>query len=168
MSGSTTARHRGKRWFDPRHLGSRGITLAELAATVSVIGVVLLALSPVLSRLLQVYELRGAAQRLYADLQRARIAAISENNRYRVHVEAGSDRYVIHDDDNSDDVENDGASSLVTLSISEGAGVTFSAAGTVGFAPNGTALAPVTFTIRNPVGESRTVKIESGGRIRVQ
>ena len=167
MGGSPT-RHRERRRFDPRTLGSRGITLAELAATVSVIGVVLLALSPMLSRLLQVYELRGAAQRLYADLQRARIAAISENNRYRVRVEAGSDRYVMHDDDNSDDIENDGAESLSNLSISEGAGIQFSAPGAVGFAPNGTALAPITFTLRDPRGETRTVRVESGGRIRVQ
>lgn len=166
MSDAKAARGDGAR--RRRRLGARGITLAELAATLSVAGVVLLLLVPVMSRLLQVYELRGAAHRLYADLQRTRIAAIAENNRYRFRVEAGSDRYIVHDDENSDDVENDGDRSLVIGSVSEGAGIQFSGAASVGFAPNGTALAPASFTVRDPHGDTRTVTVESGGRIRVQ
>ncbi len=167
MAGSMGRNCNRGRW-DPRRLGSSGLTLAELATTVSVGGVLLLVLVPVLSRLLQVYELRGAAQRLYADFQRARVAAIAQNNRFRLVAVAGSGRYVLHDDDNSDDVENDGTQSLADGNISEGAGIEFGSAGVVSFAPNGTALAPATFTLRDTHGGTRTVTVESGGRIRVQ
>ena len=53
--------------------GEEGLTLAELVTTLGLSAIVLLAMAPVMSRLLDVYQLRGAAQQIYGELQRARL-----------------------------------------------------------------------------------------------
>jgi Tfp pilus assembly protein FimT len=148
--------------------GEEGLTLAELATTLGFSAVVLLAMAPVLSRLAAAYQLRGAAQQMFGELQRARLAAVSENNRYAVRCEPGSDRYRVHDDDNDDDVENDASGSLWARALSDSPGVVFESADPISFAPNGTALGSGEIVLVNGAGEKRVVTVGAGGRVRIR
>ena len=145
-----------------------GLTLAELATTLGLSAIVLLAMAPVLSRLAAAYQLRGAAQQIFGELQRARLAAVSENNRYAVRCEPGSDRYRVHDDDNDDDVENDAKESTWERVLSDSPGVVFASVDTISFAPNGTALEYGEIVLVNGAGEKRAVSVGAGGRVRIR
>jgi Tfp pilus assembly protein FimT len=148
-------------------LGESGVTLAEIATTVSVLAVLLLAVVPVLSRLLDAYHLRGAAHQVYAELQRTRLAAVMQNNRYRFDVVSASE-YVIHDDKNSDD-ENNGMDTVVRRSLeADSPGVTLAADNVITFTPNGAALSTGNITLTNRSGATKTVSVAAGGRIRLQ
>jgi len=148
--------------------GEEGLTLAELATTLSLSAILLLAMVPVLSRLIEMYQLRGAAQQIFGELQRARLAAVTENNRFQVRVDEGSDRYRIHDDDNDDDAENDGDGSTITRGIPDSPGVTFHSGDVITFAPNGTALTYGKIVLENESGETRVARVAAGGRVRIQ
>jgi Tfp pilus assembly protein FimT len=147
----------------------RGITLGDLSVTLSAFALVLLALAPVLSRLLDLYHLRGAAQQMFAELQRARLAAVMENNRFQVSVIEGSADYVLHDDGNNDGVDNDGSDALVTRTLAvDSPGVTLTADSTITFAPNGAALSTGRITVSNRAGATKVIAVSAGGRIRLQ
>lgn len=146
----------------------RGVTLADLSVTLSAVAIMLLAFVPVLSRLLDMYHLRGAAQQMFAELQHARLAAVMENNRFQVRVVDGSPEYVIHDDSNNDDVDNDGSTAVVTHSLAvDSPGVSLSADGVITFAPNGAALSGGRITVRSRSGATKTIAVGAGGRIRL-
>src|SRR5512143_2135356 len=70
MSGN---QHAGISVVRERVRGSRGITLADLSVTLTAFAILLLAFVPILSRLLDMYHLRGAAQQIFAELQHARL-----------------------------------------------------------------------------------------------
>jgi Tfp pilus assembly protein FimT len=145
------------------------VTLAEIAATLALFTALTLSAVPVLPRLLAAYQLRGATQYVYSELQQARVAAVTENNRYRFSVEDGSPRFVIHDDENSDDAENDGGGTLTTRSLeADSPGVTLNADGTVSFAPNGAARVPRRIYLTNGAGDMSVVTVSAGGRIRIE
>jgi Tfp pilus assembly protein FimT len=146
-----------------------GLTLADLSITLGAFAVLLLALVPVLSKLLDAYHLRGAAHQMFAELQRARLSAIMQNNRYRLTVVGGSPVYVIHDDNNNDDVDNDGTDSVQTRSLAnDSPGISLVADNDITFAPNGTALTLGQIIVTNQSGATRTIAVGAGGRIRLQ
>lgn len=147
----------------------RGITMADLSVTLTAFAILLLAFVPVLSRLLDMYHLRGAAQQVFAELQRARLAAVMENNRYRFQVVDGSPEYVIHDDSNNDDVSNDGADAVVTRTLAvDSPGVHLATDNVITFAPNGGAITTGRITISSRSGDSKVIAVGAGGRIRLQ
>jgi Tfp pilus assembly protein FimT len=145
-----------------------GVTLADLSVTLTAFAIMLLAFVPVMSRLLDMYHLRGASQQIFAELQRARLAAVMENNRYQFRVVNHSPEYVIHDDTNNDDVENDGSDAVVmhTLAI-DSPGVSLSTDGVITFAPNGAAIAGGRVTVSSRSG-TKVIAVGAGGRIRLQ
>jgi Tfp pilus assembly protein FimT len=145
-----------------------GFTLADLSVTLSVFAVLLLALVPVLSRLLDAYHLRGATQQVFAELQRARMSAVTQNNRVQLSVVSGSPVYVVHDDKNSDDIANDGTGSVVEHSLDmDSPGVVLASDDVITFAPNGAALNTGRITLANRFG-SKTITVGAGGHIRLE
>jgi Tfp pilus assembly protein FimT len=145
------------------------VTLADLSITLTVFAIMLLALVPVLSRLLDMYHLRGAAQQVFAELQRARLAAVMENNRYRFDVIDGSPEYVIHDDGNNDDIDNDGQDAIVTRTLAvDSPGVSLKTDGIITFAPNGAALSGGRITVSSRTAGTKVIAVGAGGRIRLQ
>jgi len=145
------------------------VTLIDIAATLCVFALLLLSAVPIMPRLLAMYHLRGATQQVFSELQKARLSAVMENNRYRVAVTEGSSELTIHDDENNDGIENDGSAALSIRSlIDDNPGVTLGADGVVSFAPNGTSLGPRHIVLTNGVGESSTVVVSAGGRVFVQ
>jgi Tfp pilus assembly protein FimT len=149
-------------------LGEEGLTLAELVTALGLSAVLLLAAVPSMSRMMDAYQLRGAAQQMFGELQRARLAAVAENNRYRVDVDPGSNVYRVHDDDNDDDADDDGEAAVVSRTVSDGPGVKFDSADVITFAPNGTALRHGSITLVNASGDTRVVMVAAGGRVRIE
>lgn len=148
---------------------ARGVTLAEVATTLALLGAMSAVTAPALPRLLAAYQLRGAAQMVFSELQRARMAAVMENNRFRFTVVDGSPRFAVHDDENGDDVENDGDGSVVVRSVHvDSPGVVLKADGVVSFAPNGTARAARRIYVTSPFGDTAVVAVSTGGRICIE
>src|SRR2546427_11404812 len=88
-----------------RILGDQsGHTLIELMSAVSIVLILLGNAVPSFSNMLASYGLQGASRRVVADFQRARMAAVTENNRYIVRL-IGPPTHTGHDDGN-----NNGAS----------------------------------------------------------
>jgi Tfp pilus assembly protein FimT len=149
-------------------LGQGGLTLAELVTALGLSTILMLAMAPAMSRMMEGYQLRGAAQQIFGELQRARMAAVAQNNRYRIDVDPGSNVYRVHDDGNDDDVDDDGDGSVVSRTLSDSPGVKFDSADVVTFAPNGTALRYGSITLVNGSGETRVVSVAAGGRVWVE
>jgi Tfp pilus assembly protein FimT len=145
------------------------VTLAEITAAMALFAALTLSAVPVIPRLLAAYQLRGATQYVYSELQRARVAAVTENNRYRFSVAEGSAQFFIHDDENGDDVENDGDGSVSSRRLDvDSPGVKLSADGAVSFAPNGGARAPRRIYLTSATGSMSVVAVSAGGRIRIE
>jgi Tfp pilus assembly protein FimT len=145
------------------------VTLAEIAAAMALFAALMLSAVPVLPRLLAAYQLRGATQYVYSELQRARVAAVTENNRYRFTVADGTSQFFVHDDENGDDVENDGDGTVASLSLDvDSPGVKLSADGAVSFAPNGAARAPRRIYLTGTTGNTSIVTVSAGGRIKIE
>jgi Tfp pilus assembly protein FimT len=145
------------------------VTLAEITTGLALFTALTLSAVPVMPRLLAAYQLRGATQYVFTELQRARVAAVTENNRYRFRVEGGSPRFAIHDDENGDDVENDGRDTVTQHSLElDSPGVNLSADGAVSFAPNGVARAARRIYLTSAVAGTSVVTVSAGGRIRIE
>ena len=150
------------------HARERGITVAEISAAVAVVSVLSLAATPTFSALHKTYTLRGGALQIFAELQKARMAAVAENNPYRFSVVGGAGAfYTIHDDNNSDGIENNGET-VTTLNIqAENPGVAVETTDIVTFAPDGSAPTYGTITVKEG-NSTRTVAVSRAGRIRIQ
>ena len=135
-------------------------------ATLAVLAILLAVTAPLFSQIRQVYDLRGAAREIFSELQKARMAAVMENNRYRF-VLIDSSQYKIHDDNDNDNVEDAGETVTTKNVQTDSPGVTFTATNTVTFVPNGTASSYGTITLTNTSG-SKSVVVSSAGRIRIQ
>jgi Tfp pilus assembly protein FimT len=143
------------------------MTFAEISASLVVFSGILMLMAPIFSELLGMYHLRGATQELFAELQRARLAAVMENHRYRVSVDRGTGYYEIHDDKNNDNAEDSGEVSIRSVDI-QNPGVILEGDDIVTFLPNGTALTYGTFTVISRSGRTKSLVVSSGGRIRAQ
>jgi len=143
------------------------MTFAEVAASMVVFSGIMLIMAPIFTELLGVYHLRGATQELFAELQRARLAAVMENHRYRLTIVPGTGLYEIHNDKNNDNSEDSGEVSIRSVAI-QNPGIALAGDDIVTFLPNGTALTYGTITLSNGSGRTRTLIVSSGGRIRTQ
>jgi len=143
------------------------MTFTEVAASLVVCSGVLMLMTPIFSELLGIYHLRGATQELFAELQRARLAAVMENHRYRVSVEPGTGYYEVHDDKNNNDAEDSGEVTMRSVAI-QNPGVILEGDTVVTFLPNGTALTYGAITLVSRGGGTKRVVVSSGGRIRAQ
>lgn len=146
--------------------GEGGLTLIELMVTLAVLAILLAVTAPIFSQIRQVYNLRGAAREIFSELQKARMAAVMENNRYRFSL-VDSYNYKIHDDNDNDGAEDAGETVTTKNIQTDSPGVTLSATNTVTFIPNGTASTYGTITLTNTSG-SKSVVVSSAGRIRIQ
>jgi len=87
---------------------SKGYSLTELLATIAVLGIVLAIAVPDYSKWVLKRQINKESQKLYMDLMLARISAIKNNNDVIVTFIAGNNQYRIHDDTDSDGVQDAG------------------------------------------------------------
>lgn len=145
-----------------------GTTVAEVVASLVLLVGILSIMGPVFSQLLGIYHLRGATQEIFSELQRARLAAVMENHRYRLSVIEGTGTYEILDDKNNNGAADGGEVTTRGVDI-ENPGVVLSGEDIgVTFLPNGTALTSGSITISHGNGRTRSVVVSSGGRVRTQ
>ena len=154
-----------------RRGGSRarqsGTTVAELLATVAVLGTFVSTTMLTSSQVRPLYIVRGAARQIAADLQKTRLSAVTENNRYLVQFTT-SHTDTILDDNNNDGLAETGETVKTADIQLDWSGITMSSTGAITFLPNGTALAAVTITLQKAGAAAKTITISQAGSIRVQ
>ena len=151
----------------PTRARQRGTTVAELVAGAGVLVTLLGTTVVTASQMRPIYLIRGAARQVASDLQKARMSAVTENNRYVVNI-ASDHTDTILDDNNNDGTAETGETVKTTNIQLDWSGVTMSAGGSITFLPNGTALAPVTITLQRASATTKTITISQAGSIRVQ
>jgi Tfp pilus assembly protein FimT len=163
------------RWFlaRPTSRASRrgalqsGSTVAELLATVSVLGTFIGTTMLTTARVRPTYMVRGATRQVAADLYKARMAALTENNRYLVQF-TDSHTDTILDDNNNDGTAQTGETLKTSDMQRDWPGVTMSSTGAITFLPDGTVSTPVTVTVQKYGANDKTITVSQAGSIRVQ
>jgi len=148
--------------------GRSGLSVLELITTVAITSTLIATGLPNVSRTLQAYNLRGAAREMFAQLQTARVAAVTHNVHYRINQVSGSTHtYTVQEDLNANGIA-DAGEPITTFNIYDRApGVASSFTGPISFAPNGTASSFGTITLTNRFGDSRSVDVNAAGRIQI-
>jgi type IV fimbrial biogenesis protein FimT len=149
-----------------------GFTLIEMMVALAIGGIMTMMAVPNFAQMREIYRLRGATQEVYVSLQRARMAAIKENNGYRVYL-AGGTTIVLHDDLNNDGVQDIGEPIIQRNVTADALGVSMtgmSAASALTFRQNGTATISggiTTITVTNTSGYSKQLTVSPAGRITI-
>ena len=114
-----------------------GTTVAELLATVAVLGTFVSTTMLTSSQVRPLYIIRGAARQVAADLQKTRMSAVTENNRYLVQFTSNHTDTIL--DDNNNDGLTETGEAVRTADIQlDWSGVTMTSTGALTFLPNGT------------------------------
>ena len=154
-----------------RRGGSRaqrgGTTVVELLATVAVLGTFVGTTMLTSSQVRPLYIVRGAARQVAADLQKTRMSAVTENNRYLVQFTSNHTDTILDDNNNDGTAETGEGVRTVDIDL-DWSGVSMSSTGTITFLPNGTVVAPVTLTLQRAGTAAKTITISQAGSIRVQ
>jgi type IV fimbrial biogenesis protein FimT len=149
-----------------------GFTLIEMMVAIVIGSIMTMMALPNFNRMREIYRLRGATQEVYVSLQRARMAAIKENNGYRVYLTGGT-TIVLHDDLNNDGIEDVGEPKIQKNVAADALGISMtgmSAASAVTFRQNGTATISggiSTITVTNASGYSKQLIVSPAGRITI-
>lgn len=141
-----------------------GFSLAEIMIAIAIGGAMTALAVPNFRQMREGYRLRGATHQVFTALQRARIAAVKENNRYRFSV-AGS-TYTVHSDANNNNAINDGETVTNNDIHNTATNVSISSTATIVFATDGTATTTGTVTVSNSSG-SHTISVSPAGRVRI-
>ena len=141
-----------------------GFTLAELLVTITVVGILLALAAPSMATMSRIYGLRGAARQVYAELQNARMAAVTENRGYQFTV-TDSRSYKVLDDQNNDQGFADPSEVVISRQL-ESQGVTLSG-NAVTFTARGMASAAGTVTVTDAAGTAINVTVSPAGSIRI-
>ncbi|MBW2636880.1 MAG: GspH/FimT family pseudopilin [Deltaproteobacteria bacterium] len=142
----------------------KGFTLIELIISITIAVIIMAILAPELQKMMTRNRLNGAGRQIVNDLMSSRMKASSQNNRFRV-IFLDNHRYMIHDDDNNDNIVDTGETN-VTKDIQDSYhDVTFSATANPIFYPRGTSWG-TTVTVSNSVG-SRAVSVSTAGRVKI-
>jgi Tfp pilus assembly protein FimT len=142
--------------------------MVEIVVGVQLCVILALLAAPSFSQILQLYYLRGASRAIFADLQKARMAAVMENHRYRLTV-VDSHTYKVHGDTNNNGAEDPGESVTTRNVQGDSPHVQLAGTDTITFAANGTAPTSGTITVSNERGPtgSMTVAVSPAGRVRI-
>jgi len=145
----------------------RGTTVVELLATVAVLGTFVGTTMLTSSQVRPLYIVRGAARQVAADLQKTRMSAVTENNRYLVQFTSNHTDTILDDNNNDGTAETGEGVRTVDIDL-DWSGVSMSSTGTITFLPNGTVVAPVTLILQKAGTAAKTITISQAGSIRVQ
>jgi Tfp pilus assembly protein FimT len=137
--------------------GQEGFSLIQLLVTTTIVALLLGAASPNIASVSRVYGVRSAARQVYGELQKARMAAVTENRSYT---------FAVDDSGTSYSVGPSGAAVSKALYASS-QGVTISAANALTFTSTGTTSTTATITVTNPWGDTVGVSVSPGGRVRI-
>jgi prepilin-type N-terminal cleavage/methylation domain-containing protein len=140
-----------------------GFSLTEVLTSVAILAILSLTAMPVFSDIQQQYNLRGAARRIYSNMQRARIAAVVRNARHRAQVNSDGLVYLQEYDIVTGQWQDLSASALPN----DTPGIYVTGASQVVFSPDGTALDPAVLTVLNSTGMQKRILINRSGSIEI-
>lgn len=143
---------------------SKGYSIPELVVVMAIMGILAITAVPNYSLWVMAQEVDKEAQKLFLQLQLARIQAIKNNNDVIVNFNTVTNQYTIHDDTNSDAVVDAGETVKVMPLIPR---IRFGFSGTGVIDPDGSAVANsvaiagggsiITFDSRGQVSQSGSV-----------
>ena len=145
-----------------------GFSLMEFLVAFASAGIILAMAMMNMGLISQRFAARGATREIHGALQKVRMQAVAENNRFHFRLLGGSNhQYEIHDDSDGDGVE-DGGEVVRTYSIQASyPDATLTVPSTITFTTNGTAPASGSVTVNHPGGNS-VVNVTPAGRIKIQ
>ena len=88
----------------------KGFTLLELLIVISFVAIIMAIGIPNFSKWKEKYEINGQAKKVYFDMMLARSTSVKNNNNVSVTFDVSKNLYKVHDDTNSDSVEDHGES----------------------------------------------------------
>ena len=141
-----------------------GFSLAEIMVAIAIGGILMAMAIPNFALMREGYRLRGATYTVFTVLQKARLAAIKENNQYRFYI--NNNVYFVHDDLNNSGTEDAGESVTQFNIQSYAKDVSISSNATIVFAADGTAVTTGTLTVSNSRG-TKTIAVSPAGRVKV-
>ena len=89
---------------------NQGFTLLELLIVILFVGIIMAIGIPNFSKWKEKYEINGSEKKVYFDIMLARSTSVNNNNNVSVTFDVSKNLYKIHDDTNSDSVEDQGES----------------------------------------------------------
>jgi type IV fimbrial biogenesis protein FimT len=141
-----------------------GFSLAEMLVAIAIGGILTALAVPNFAQMRATYRMRGATHEIFTALQRARMGAIKENNRYQFSI--SNSTYSVRSD-----VNNNG--SFTTEETVTGrdihntaSDVSLSTSATIVFAANGTAVTAGTVTLSNGY-QTKTITVSLAGRVKI-
>jgi prepilin-type N-terminal cleavage/methylation domain-containing protein len=157
--GSSTAKVRGSR-------DQAGFSLTEIMTTLALGAILALTTVAAFAPLMQSIGLHSIAQETVAQVQGARMRAIATNASHRITTAEGGRKLVLQRY-NSMTGGWDDVTSVASWPSKTG-DVTITVAGTVVFAPRGTAEAPALIRLIDGHGRSRTLEVSQSGSVRLR
>ena len=88
----------------------KGFTLLELLIVISFVAIIMAIGIPNFSKWKEKYEINGQAKKVYFDMMLARSTSVKNNNNVSVTFDVSKNLYKVHDDTNSDSIEDHGES----------------------------------------------------------
>ena len=141
----------------------RGFTLPEAIFRIAFMSLMLAVTVPVMGGVLRQFELRGVCQRVFSELQDARMASVAQNRRYRWEV-VDQQTYQVS---RFDVVNNEWTVVRTGDFRRDGRHVTVSSARPIVFSPNGSAASASIVTLSSDAG-SLLVTVRTNGSILIQ
>jgi type IV fimbrial biogenesis protein FimT len=145
-----------------------GFTLVEMMIVVVVSAIIATVAIPAFMSLLPGMRLNGAARQVMGDLMAARMSAVKENNRFRVHYLSNYQYQIIDDDDNNGSAGGGEWTQIIDIRDNYPDGVRFyHSTNNVIFYPRGNA-SPATLYLETSDGSiKRAVKVNFTGRTQI-
>jgi Tfp pilus assembly protein FimT len=139
-----------------------GATLLQMVVTTTIIGLVLAAASPNIASLLSAYPVRSGAREVYAQLENARMAAVTYNTSCTFTVSSTTTYTVSPASCSANHI-----ATAVTLDASS-KGVAMSGGPSIIFTSKGNASTSGTLTLTDSRGSTMSVAVGTAGRIHIQ
>ena len=147
-----------------RRAPQAGFSLTEVLTTLAIFTVLALTAMPVFSNIQQEYNLRGAVRRVYGEMQKARMAAVATNARYKVRVSSNALVTLQEYDMNTGQWKNYSANSAKSNNTP---GIYVTGTAEVVFSPNGTVTQSGLLTVLNSVGMQKRIVVNRSGSIEI-
>ena len=146
---------------------ARGFTLIELIVVIALIAILTAIAVPSYQTFMVRSRLKGAARQVMSDLMNARMMAVSQNQKVKVHVENGGHTYEIWSDANHDGAVDDNEGVNISKDVQQDYyDVTLSTTNDTIFNPRGAADAFGTIQVTNPAG-FKNITVAISGRVAV-
>jgi prepilin-type N-terminal cleavage/methylation domain-containing protein len=141
-----------------------GFSLTEMMTALAIFALLGMTGVPIFSTIQQEYNLRGAVRRVYGEMQKARLAAITGNARYKAKVHSDGLVYL-----QEYDVDTGTWADLSKNALANDTpNIYVTGASEVVFSPDGTALSSAQFTVFNAVGMQKLIAVSRSGSIEIR